>query len=153
MSRSPSIAFLPALLLATATLQAQAVLESDPTPDSLGYWNAEAWVPLEADGARIGVRFDATFDEPAIRALLQATPGLAAGQAQQARVFLGHSVLLDTASGTSAETAWALCTDLLEMQGVLSASPLLWAPYRDPYYLTEEILVRWKASTPLAQRE
>lgn len=153
MALFPSITFLPTLLLATTPLVAQSPQAETPHPDSLGYWNAEDWVPLKADGSRIGVRFDTSFHEAAIRDLLGATPGLAAGQAQTVPVFLGHTVLLDTAAGTSAEIAWELCADLLTTEGVLSASPLLWAPHRDPYYLTEEILVRWKEETSPAQRE
>ena len=124
-----------------------------PSPTSLGYWNAADWVPLEADGSRIGVRFDASLNEAAIRTLLRTTPGLDAAQARTAPVFLGHTVVLDTAAGTSAADAWELCDALLATNSVMSASPLLWAPHQDPYYLTEEILVRWKEGTTDAERE
>lgn len=152
MVLSPASAILPALLLAAA-LPAQSVQAEAPSPTSLGYWNAADWIPLEADGSRIGVRFDASLNEAAIRTLLRTTPGLDAAQARTAPVFLGHTVVLDTAAGTSAADAWELCDALLATNSVMSASPLLWAPHQDPYYLTEEILVRWKEGTTAAERE
>lgn len=153
MSLHTALSLTLPLLVTPGLLAAQTAQSPTPSAQALGFWNAEQWVPLIADGSRIGVRFDATLDELAIRDLLQDVDGLQDRQADTAWVHLGHTVILQTAPGTSAASAWELCTRLNSSAGILSASPLLWAPHRDPYYLTEEILVRWSPSTTLEQRE
>ncbi|MHC4379480.1 MAG: S8 family serine peptidase, partial [Planctomycetota bacterium] len=149
----PTALSLTALLL-TAGAPAHAQTPQAPTPSmhALGFWNAETWVPLEADGSSIGVRFEQTLDVFAIRSILHETPGLQEKQAGTALIHLGHTVILQTTPGTSVPEAWRICAGLTASEGVLSASPRLWAPHRDPYYLTEEILIRWAPSTTKEQR-
>lgn len=144
---SPTTALI-AGALAVGSLQAQ-----EPAPQGLGFWNAEQWIPLEADGSSIGLRFEDGLNQAQIRQLLSQLPSLANGQADQALIHLGHTVYLNTAVGTTSADAWKLCQEALQMPGVMSASPKLWAPHQDPYYLTEEILVRWQPGTSAAVRE
>jgi subtilisin family serine protease len=137
-----------------APLAAQAGLpQTSAQPADLGYWNGPDWVALKTDGSRLGLRFEAELDVDQIRGLLQGLPGLASGQADQTAIWIGHTVIVETAVGTSAEAAWQLASDFGQIAGVMSASPRLWAPFEDPYYLTEEILLRWKEGVPTQQRE
>ncbi len=152
MSLSPKL-LSPTVALIAGALAADSLLAQEPAPQGLGFWNAEQWIPLEADGTSIGLRFEDGLDAGQIRNLLASLPGLAVGQADQALIHVGHTVYLNTAAGTSATDAWKLCHEALQLPGVMSASPRLWAPHQDPYYLTEEILVRWQAGTSAAQRE
>ena len=150
---SPTIALIAGTLASSLQASVPAMQGQDPAPQGLGFWNAEQWIPLEADGASIGLRFESGLDQNQIRTLLSQLPSLAAGQADQALIHVGHTVYLNTAAGTSATDAWKLCEQALDLPGVMSASPKLWAPHQDPYYLTEEILVRWQSGTSAAQRE
>lgn len=150
---SPSIALIAGALVGSLHASSPAQQVQDPAAQGLGFWNAEQWVPLEADGTSIGLRFEDGVRDAQIRSLLATLPGLAAGQADSALIHVGHTVYLNTAAGTSAADAWKLCDEALQQPGVMSASPRLWAPHQDPYYLTEEVLVRWHEGTSAAQRE
>ncbi len=140
---------LAALLLSALLAPAQ---DGTVATSELGYWNGPQWVALQADGSSIGVRFAVGLDLVEIRQFLGQIPGLDAGAATNTPVWLGHTVTLDTAAGTDAAAAWELCAQLRQRPEVIAASPRLWAPGRDSYYLTEEILLRWRPGTPAEAR-
>ena len=145
-----TVALLAASLFGADAATAQSV---NSQPHDLGFWNADQWVPLQTDGSSIGLRFADGMDQAQIRQLLLNLPQLEAGQAEAAQILLGHTVYLNTQADTSPAQAWQLCQSIQQRSGVMSASPRLWAPFEDPYYLTEEILVRWNPETSLVQRE
>ncbi len=135
---------LPLLLLAAAPQSPSPAPAALPTP--LGYWNGPDWIPLRVDPSRLGVRFEPRLSESAVRDRIRAIPGLARDRADRAVYFPGHTVYLDTAPGTSSTAATRLAARIREMDGVMSASPRLLAG-EEPYFLTEEILVRWRPGT------
>lgn len=138
-------------ILSVSPLLAQAV---EPAPQDLGYWNGADWQPLQTDATSMGILFDGALDEAAIRDLLAQLPGIAAGQAQQAVVWPGHTVVVDLAAGLNADEAWALADQISALTEVAEAAPKLVAKQTgEPLYLTDEILVRWKDGVSQGDRE
>jgi hypothetical protein len=138
---------LPSLLLSLAP---QAPLPA-PEPPS-GFWNGPERVTLDLDGSVLGLRFDPALSEDAVRARIAAMPGLAAGEAERAAWVPGGTVYLRTAPGTSGAAAWRLGAALRGFEGVWAAGPRLLAG-DEPYFLTEELLVRWRDEAPLGAVE
>lgn len=139
---SSRILLLAALLLLAAPATAQRSLADA----DLGFWNGPDWVPLDPDPASLGVRFEAGTDEVTARRILARVAVLPAGESVETAYFPGHTVQLQTAAGTTLAQAFEAARALRDEEGVVSASLRLWA-YGDPYYLTEEILVRWLPGT------
>ncbi len=138
---------LPALLVLLAgALGAQ----SPAPPDALGFHNGPTWVPLQVDGQSLGLRFDPALDEAAVRRLAAELPLLAPGEAERAPWLPGQTMIARTRPGTTPGEAWAAAAAFRQREGVLSASPLLWAG-DEPLYLTEEILVRWRPGVAAAE--
>lgn len=132
----PTSMLLPALL----ALPAFALQDSPQAP--LWFLNGPDKVELVVDSSSLGVRFDPALDEAAIRSLIRGFPALSEGQAEDARFLPGHTVVLETEEGTDRSAALAASEKIRSTPGVQSASPRLLA-LDDPYYLTEEVLVRW----------
>jgi hypothetical protein len=105
-------------------------------------------VELRVDGSSLGVRFAPSLNESEVRQLLGKISVLSIGQAQSTIFLPAKTVYLDNALGTTPQEALNAAQKIRAMPGVLSASPRLWA-LEDPYYLTEDILVRWKQGAPL----
>ena len=121
-------------------------------PSQLFFLNGEESVELRVDGSSLGVRFAPSLNESEVRQLLGKISVLSIGQAQSAIFLPAKTVYLDTALGTTPQEALNAAQKIRAMPGVLSASPRLWA-LEDPYYLTEDILVRWKQDAPLPSRQ
>lgn len=115
----------------------------------LGFQNGAEWMPLRVDGSRLGLRFVPGLDEAAVRAAIAAMPAVAPGEAQSVMILPGRTVIVETAAGTSANEALAAAEAIRAMEGVVCASPRLYA-LDDPYYLTEEVLVRWRPAADAA---
>lgn len=134
-----------ALILLAAPLPLQTATPTvPPAAEDVGLYfdNGGEPVSLIVDPTMFGVRLDPALDEVAQRALLAELPGLAIGASDSTPILSGKTIYLEAASGLSAEEALLAAAVIRRTEGVLSASPRLWA-LEDPYYLTEEILVRW----------
>lgn len=142
--------FVPVLLLSLLPAPQAPTAAASSFPG--GFWNGPDWVSLGIDGSLLGVRFEPGLDEVDIRARIAGFPALAAGQATTASVVPGGTVHLRTAAGIGPDEAWAAAAAIRALPDVLSASPRLLAG-DEPYFLTEEVLVRWRDdAAPAARR-
>ncbi len=117
----------------------------------LAFDNGGERVPLRVDGSVFCLRLDPALDEEASRALLADLPGLPAGElAGSGRP--GKPWFLTPERPVPSDEALALAARWRSVPGVRAASPRLWAPGDDPYFLTDEVLVRWKPATPQERR-
>jgi hypothetical protein len=137
---------LPALLVLPA-----AAYQESTSPD-LWFLNGPERVDLDVDASTLGVRFEAFMAEAEARRLIEQFPSIEQGQAQAARFVPGHTMLLQTREGTDAQAALGAAETIRAVPGVMSASPRL-VGLEDPYFLTEEVLVRWLEGTEAAARQ
>ncbi|MDP6849500.1 MAG: S8 family serine peptidase [Planctomycetota bacterium] len=141
MLLSPLFALVAGFALPVSPIQAE----------KLFFHNGSEEIELRVDGSSLGVRFDSNLSESEVRVRLAQLPLLASGVADTAIYLPGKTVYLDTQLGTSPGQALELAETIRSLPGVLCASPRLWA-LEDPYYLTEEILVRWLPDAPAFAR-
>ena len=134
-----SILLLLTLASSGLLLGARATSSPDESP---GFYNGDDWIALEVDASRLGVRFDASLDAAAVGERIAEMPAVDGSRPVDLRHLAGRTVVLETLPGTGAEAALEAAARIRAMDGVLSASPRFLA-LEDPYYLTEEILVRW----------
>ncbi len=128
-----------AIALFLPLLGAPATASTDASP---GFYNGADWIALEVDPSRIGVRFDPSLDETTLREKIAGMPAIDRTQELELFRSAGRTIVLRTTLDTDVEEALEAAARIRGTDGVLSASPRFFA-LEDPYYLTEEILVRW----------
>lgn len=108
------------------------------------FYNGSERVDLAIDPSAVGVLFAENVDESLARALLLAHAEVDADALARVPFVGNHLRAVPLRSGTTAIQALQLARMLAEQPFVASASPRYLAGI-EPYFLTDEILVRWNS--------
>lgn len=112
-------------------------------PPAESFVNGTDVVPLIVDAGAIGVLFDAAVDPVAARARLAQLPFVAPAAAWGAPYVPGHLVRVPTLPGAAPERVQEALRALGAEPGVRAAGPRFLAG-SEPYFVTDEVLVRWR---------
>lgn len=135
----------PATLLGTSILLLAGAASAAPSGDDpLWFWNGDERIELTVDPTRFGVQFAEGVHEARAREILRALEFLAAGEADGAYLPLVGPARVAAVPGLSAEDALGVARAVATLPEVVAAGPVLLA-LEDPYYLTDEVVVRWRA--------
>ncbi|MBI4881702.1 MAG: S8 family serine peptidase [Planctomycetes bacterium] len=99
-------------------------------------------IDLAVDASEIGVLFDARLDAGVARELVASLPFVAADAAARAPYAPGHLMMVATVPGTTEDQLLAGLRAFGERPEVLAAGPRF-LDGMEPYFLTDEILVRY----------
>lgn len=135
-----------ATLALCAVLCAPAALAADARIPS-HFWNGSDRVALAVDAGTVGVLFERAVPEGAAKAAV-ARVGIADAAGLASAVYVpGHVLPVPVRAAASADEVIAAARALAAGAGVLAAGPRLLAgeAAEEPYFVTGEILVRWRA--------
>jgi subtilisin family serine protease len=110
-------------------------------------------IDLEIDGSKLGVLFATDTNESVARAVVVGS-GVVDSRGANATPFVpGHVFAVPVRSGTSVAALITAARDLDARGDVLAAGPrLVVQGTPEAYYLTDELLVRWKDEIPATTR-
>lgn len=129
-----------------ATLALTVALTSSAAAADDWFWNGNQRIDLTVDATAVGVLFDATTDADERVDLLTSTGLIDPQAARAARYAAGHLQIIATRPGAARADVLAATRSLAESGAVLAAGPRLLAG-EEPYFVTDEILVRYEADT------
>lgn len=113
--------------------------------------NGEQTLVLDIDPTRIGIEFAPSIGEAAARAIARSIDALDPIAIESAPFVAGHVWVVSTRSGTTHERASSAATALAARSDVRSASPRYRVRgYDETYFLTHEILVRYREGVDAA---
>lgn len=125
-------------LLTLAPLSAQHQTGSD------FFWNGPERVDLSIDASWLAVQFETSVTEAEARALAASFPGVDAGRVAESFYFPGHPMRLYAGPEATEAEVLSAVEAIDDHPRVVVASPR-WMAGEEPYFLTDEILVRWQA--------
>ncbi len=117
----------------------------------VGFWNGPEWESLTVEPSTVLVRFMPELSHAETLTIAGNLPGLVQDSQALRALEFGKTLVLSTNAGTTPEQAQAIARRLSKIDGVRFASPQLIAR-EDPYFLTDELLVRWSEEVPQTSR-
>ncbi len=112
------------------------------------FWNGADRIDVTVDSSQLGVLLPKSVDESEARAIVGASSVVDPDRLNTAVYVKGHIFQVPMRKGVTVQAALEGSRELGARADVLAAGPRFLAGV-EPYYVTDEILVRWRVGTPV----